>query len=114
MKQITLDTFRKEVMQNPKPVFLEFHGSFCTACTMMDPLISQAEQKYGSEMDFFIADGDHEEMLNTVLNVRNLPAVFLFYKGHTYLHHEGFMPEVNLNNALDDFILQVQKKQNAQ
>ena len=104
MKQITLDTFRKEVMENQKPVFLEFHGSFCTACNMMDPLIAQAEQKYGKQMDFLIADGDHEEMLNTVMNVRNLPAVFLFYRGHDYLHHEGFMPQVNLQKAIDDFL----------
>lgn len=110
MKQVTLNTFRKDVMENPKPVFLEFHGSFCNACNMMDPLIAQAEQEYGKQIDFMIVDGDREEMLNTVLNVRNLPAVFLFYKGQNYLHHEGFMPEVNLKNNLDTFLTQIQNQ----
>lgn len=110
MKQVSVDTFKKDVMENPRPVFLEFHGSFCTACNMMDPLIVQAEQAYGRKMDFMLVDGDHEEMLNTVMNVRNLPAVFLFYKGHNYLHHEGFMPYANMKKALDDFLQKISKE----
>lgn len=102
MKTVTLDTFQEKVMKNEKVVLLEFHGNFCSACAMMEPLLLKAAEEYGKKIDFMQADADHEEMLNTLLNVRTLPAVFLFKQGKVLAHYEGFLPETKLHQILEN------------
>lgn len=104
MKKITLDNFKQQVMDNPKPVILEFHGSLCAACVQVERELNEAESAYGSAIDFAMVDADHEEMINTALQVYDLPALFFFKKGHLVARHNGFMTADTLNQMISQLL----------
>lgn len=104
MKKIALEEFYGKVLQNEKPVLLEFTGSFCPGCTQMEPVLNQLEVLYGKRMEFLEVDADHSEMLNTLLHVSSLPATFLFDKGKVLVQHRGFWPYHQLEEAIQSAV----------
>lgn len=105
MEKVTLEQFNTLVLQNEKPVLLEFTGSFCPGCSAMERVLYPLECEYGESMAFLEVDADHEEMLNTLLHVMTLPATFVFRNGKVLEQHRGFWPrnelEAVIKNALN-------------
>lgn len=100
MERITLETFQQKVMENEKPVLLEFTGSFCPGCVRMEPVLNELQSEYVEKVDFLEVNADQEELLNTLLHVYSLPATFLFKKGKAVKAHSGFWAYSDLRSEI--------------
>lgn len=101
---VTSDTFKSKVMENKKPVVLEFHGSLCAACIQVEKELNEAEAQYGNQIFFGMVNADEEELMNTALQVYDLPALFFFKNGHVVARHNGFFPYDTLKKLITQLL----------
>jgi thioredoxin 1 len=91
MKQISLKSFKEDVLDSAAPVILLFTSAWCTGCEPEETILNALSEKYDGIV-FCKADADHETEINTLMHVSHLPAVFAMYRGRILDHTAGFMP----------------------
>ncbi len=51
-KAVTDATFKAEVLENSKPVIVDFWAEWCGPCRMVAPVLDEIAAEYGEKADF--------------------------------------------------------------
>ena len=96
LKYIEKGTFDKEVLQNEKPILVDFYANWCGPCKMVGPIL---ERLGSTEETFDIAkiDVDQNQDLAIKYGVQSIPNMILFNNGNKII---GFASE----DAIVDFV----------
>eukprot|EP01026_Neomeris_dumetosa_P038124 TRINITY_DN3101_c0_g3_i1.p1 TRINITY_DN3101_c0_g3~~TRINITY_DN3101_c0_g3_i1.p1 ORF type:complete len:164 (-),score=6.82 TRINITY_DN3101_c0_g3_i1:187-651(-) len=88
---VTPDTFENEVLKSDKPVLVDFWADWCGPCKLINPLIFQLEEKYGSMVKVVKMDVDKNKDFVKEYKVYGLPTVLVFKDGKVIedSHREG-------------------------
>ena len=79
--KITSENFEQEVVNNPKPVVVDFWATWCGPCQMQGPVIEEAAQKLGDKAVFGKLNVDDCEDIAMKYGVMNIPTLILFKNG---------------------------------
>lgn len=77
---ITKENFEKEVVNNSKPVLIDFWAGWCGPCKMLSPILDQI----ASEQDDVIiakVNVDEQPELSTTFGIMSIPTLIFFNKG---------------------------------
>lgn len=77
---ITADTFN-ELLQQGKPVVVDFGASWCGPCKKMAPIIDALAADYEGQAIIGKADVEEEEDLAVQFGVRSVPTILFFKNG---------------------------------
>ncbi len=68
----------------------------------MEPILESIEKRYGNQIDVIFHDVKKNREIAKQYNIRLIPTqIFLDEKGNELFRHEGFFPELNI----DEFLL---------
>lgn len=91
-----LKDFDKEVLSDEGTVLVEFFGTWCGPCKMMDPLLQKlAESK--PALKVLKADIGEMSGLMKDYNIRGVPTFILFEAGYEQKRHVGALNTKSLN-----------------
>ncbi len=76
---VNADTFEKEVIEETRPVLVDFWGPGCGPCMALMPYVEGLEDKYGEEIKIIKVDASKNRRLCLNLKVLGLPT-YLFYE----------------------------------
>ena len=72
-------------------VLVNFSATWCAPCQELKPVIDQIEEEYGQAIKVIRLDADENKSLTRVLNVRELPQLFLYQEGEIVWAHQGLI-----------------------
>ena len=84
MAQINTATdanFEASVLNNPKPVMVDFWAAWCAPCRAVSPIIEAIAQKYDGAIEVFKLDVDANPGVSQALGISSIPVVALFVPG---------------------------------
>lgn len=83
MAVVTIDgtSFENEVMNEEKPVVVEFSAPWCGFCRRLTPVIEMLDKKYGDQVKVTQLNIDDNEALTEKFNVDTIPTLILFKNG---------------------------------
>lgn len=96
---ITENEFEEKVLQNTKPVFVDFYATWCGPCKMMAPLLEDASNE-NPDVDFFAIDIDNAEEIAAEYGVMSIPNMVLFKNGEVVDRIIGKTGKQNINNLV--------------
>ncbi len=96
---ITKDNFKQEVLENTKPVMLDFWASWCGPCRMVSPIIDQiAEER--ADITVGKINVDEQPELAASFQVMSIPTIVVMKDGKVFNSTMGAQPKAKLLELL--------------
>lgn len=103
-KTVTTASFQADVLQNSKPVLVDFWAEWCGPCRMIAPILDQIEAEHGSKIDIVKVNVDNEPQLAMNYNVTGIPLLGVFVGGELVKQVVGAKPKAMLEQDLAQWI----------
>ena len=92
IKVATDATFETEVLQNDKPVVVDFWAAWCGPCKLVAPEMEKLAEKYEGAIDIVKVDVDANPGLSRSFNILSIPTIAFFAPGKQPMGVVGFRP----------------------
>jgi thioredoxin 1 len=104
VREVTDETFDELVLQNDKPVVVDFWAAWCGPCRMVAPEVEKLADKYAGKVEVLKLDVDANPHTAMHYGIMSIPTVAMFKKGEPPRAAVGFRPLEALEQAfgLDD------------
>jgi thioredoxin 1 len=98
--EITQDNFQGTVLENEKPVLVDFWAEWCGPCRTIAPVVEQIAKERDGALVVGKLDVDAHSAIAQRYNVQGIPFIGLFENGQLTRHAVGAMPKAQLERAL--------------
>ena len=99
MLQITKENFAEQVLNNPKPVLIDFWAPWCGPCRMVAPIV---EEIAGERADITVGkiNVDEEMELAVQFGIVSIPTLVVMKDGAVARKAVGYMPKEKILELL--------------
>jgi thioredoxin len=101
IKAVTDADFEQQVLNNDKPVVVDFWATWCGPCKLVAPEIEKLAAKYGDAVEFVKLDVDANPMISQTFGIMSIPTIAFFRPGETPVGVVGFRPADQLEQAFN-------------
>jgi len=70
-----------QLINQPKPVIIDFHAVWCGPCKMMAPILDQIKDEFDDKIKIYKIDIDKNKSLSEKYQVMAVPTIMLFKEG---------------------------------
>lgn len=99
VQEVTDATFDTDVLENNKPVVVDFWAAWCGPCRMVAPEIEKLAAKYAGSVEVRKLDVDANPQIAMRYGIMSIPTVAMFKKGEAPRAAVGFRPLEALEQA---------------
>ncbi len=103
-KSVTTATFQADVLDNPKPVMVDFWAEWCGPCRMVSPILDEIAAEYSDKIEIVKVNVDEEPELAMKYGVTGIPMMAVFQGGSIAKQMVGARPKVAIVEDLASFL----------
>ncbi len=89
-----------EIINQPKPVLIDFYADWCGPCKMMSPVLKQVKDNLGERVTIIKIDVDKNQELASKYQVRGVPTLMLFKNGKQLWRQSGVLQKDEIINII--------------
>ena len=104
VKYVTETDFQNEVLDEDKPVLVDFTAVWCQPCKMVDPIVKQLAQDWEGKVKVVKLDADANPNILMQYGVLGIPTLMLFRRGQVKERLTGYQPKDKLLSKLTPHI----------
>jgi len=101
---VTDDTFDTEVTNSDIPVVVDFWAEWCGPCKQIGPALEEISDEMAGKVKVVKVNVDENMQVAASLNVRGIPALFLFKDGQVVSNKTGAAPKAALQSWIEGAI----------
>ena len=103
-KNVTTASFQADVLDNPKPVMVDFWAEWCGPCRMVSPILDEIATEYADKIDIVKVNVDEEPGLAMQYGVTGIPMMAVFQGGTSAKQMVGARPKTAIVEDLAAFL----------
>ncbi|MFM1994610.1 MAG: hypothetical protein RLZZ610_127 [Actinomycetota bacterium] len=103
-KNVTTASFQADVLDNPKPVMVDFWAEWCGPCRMVSPILDEIAAEYADKIDIVKVNVDEEPQLAMQYGVTGIPMMAVFQGGTIAKQMVGARPKNAIVEDLASFL----------
>ncbi len=93
-------TFNR-IINDTKPVFIDFYATWCGPCKAMEPVVKQLKSEMRDQLRVIKIDIDKNPAIARQLNIRGVPTFALYQSGRQLWKHAGMVTLEHLIQAIE-------------
>ena len=90
----------QEIINQDKPVLVDFYATWCGPCKMMSPILENLKQKVADKADIIKIDVDKNPQAAGAYHVQGVPTLILFRKGKLIWRQSGVVSVHDLERII--------------
>jgi thioredoxin 1 len=103
-KVVTDETFEAEVLQNSKPVIVDYWAEWCGPCRMVAPVLEEIASEHADKIDVVKLNIDENPTISQRYQIMAIPTMSVFHNGQVVKQIVGAKPKAALLRELAEFI----------
>jgi thioredoxin 1 len=103
-RAVTDATFDVEVLQNSKPVIVDYWAEWCGPCRQVAPVLEEIANEYSDKIDVVKLNIDENPTVSTRYKIMAIPTMSVFKDGEVVKQILGAKPKAALLRELADYI----------
>jgi thioredoxin 1 len=100
--RLTDKNFENKVLSVEVPVLVEFWGSWCPPCKMMEPTLEQLAADYDGQLIVGKINVDQNPRMAAEYHIQGAPTFLAFSRGEIKARRTGAQSEAQLEKLLDE------------
>jgi thioredoxin 1 len=100
--ELAAKTFRKEVLEESKPVLVDFWAEWCGPCKMLSPILEDLAKEVSAKVKFAKLNVDENTTLASEYRILSIPALLLFKDGKVISQKVGLCAKSELKKWLEE------------
>ena len=92
-----------EIINQDKPVLVDFFAEWCGPCKMMSPILKEVKDGLGDKVSIIKIDVDKNQSLATKYQVRGVPTLILYKSGKQVWRQSGMVQKNELVSIINNF-----------
>jgi thioredoxin 1 len=92
-----------EIMNQDKPVLVDFFAEWCGPCKMMSPILKEVKSTLGDKVSIIKIDVDKNKPLAAKYQVRGVPTFILYKSGKQVWRQSGAVQKNELVSIINNF-----------
>ena len=94
-------SFDTDVVNNTKPVLVDFWAEWCGPCRMVGPVVEELANDYDGKVKFVKVNVDEANELASKYNVFSIPTLILLNKGEIVSQQVGAASKESYQSMID-------------
>jgi len=103
-KKVTDDSFDTDVLQNAKPVLVDYWAEWCGPCKMIAPVLEAIAEEHGDKLDIVKLNVDENPKVAQKYGILNIPTLGVFKDGEVVKELVGARSKSALLRELADYL----------
>ncbi|TDE21399.1 thioredoxin [Actinomadura sp. 6K520] len=104
MKAVTDADFTSEVLENDKPVLVDFWAEWCGPCRMVAPILEEISKEHGDKIEIVKLNIDENPQVPQKYGIMQIPTMNVYKGGEVVKQIMGAKPKAALLKDLSEFI----------
>jgi thioredoxin len=100
---ITDESFQ-ELLQDGKPLVVDFWAEWCGPCRMVGPIIEELSKEYEGKVNIGKIDVDENSEVAAQFGIRNIPTILFFKGGQLVDKQVGAAPKATFSAKIEDLL----------
>ncbi|MFT8888196.1 MAG: thioredoxin [Ethanoligenens sp.] len=97
---VTKDNFKEVVLQEEKPVLVDFWATWCGPCRMVSPIVEELSEELSDSIKVAKVNVDEEPELASQFGVMSIPTLVLVKGGAVAATSVGARPKEDIRQQL--------------
>ena len=102
MLQINAADFKKEVLDSPLPVLVDFFAQWCGPCKMQTPVLEELSGAWTDKVKIVKIDVDQNQEIAGQYGVMSIPTMIIFKAGQPMNQLIGFQAKEKLESVFQE------------
>ncbi len=90
----------KAIINQDKPVLVDFFATWCGPCKIMGPILEKVKQKVGDNGTILKIDVDKNQKLASELNISGVPTLIIYKNGKQIWRQSGVVDANTLQQKM--------------